>query len=287
MKKLLQKQSTFVPCGEGDPRVLWLIPHKWSELIRANYFPNLQKLTPGLLPTVRAPHQWNCKVENVTSQDSRGELVSHHRHTPRSLERSAPAKHSVVELRVPAPCPPARSQSRCSRGFCISIDFCSWWARARYATHSGGKFRPGSLERTRDQRTPEKVPAENSHSSPRTALTALARPRRRAREPSVRRLPHALGGPRSDGATGLRPVSGGGRRAGGDERLLSSVRSDAPGVPGNFASPGGGWRWRGGPVPPGSVPLQVPTGERPQPASLGSAPQRAWAAPGSLLQKLG
>lgn len=45
------------------------------------------------------------------------------RHTPRSLERSAPAKHSVVELRVPAPCPPARSQSRCSRAFASALIF--------------------------------------------------------------------------------------------------------------------------------------------------------------------
>lgn len=125
---------------------------------------------------------------------------------------------------------------------------------------------------------PKKAPAGgdsgNPHPALGTTLTAVARPRLRAREPSVPPLSHALG--ERDGASGLWPASSGGRGAGGAELLLSSVGGDAPGVPGNFAR-ARGWRWRAAWSRPPSRPvrLQVPTGARPQPARLGSAPQRA------------
>lgn len=144
-----------------------------------------------------------------------------------------------------------------------------------------GKFRSGSLEKwIGDQRTLKKprpaaapgtpIPRRAPHSP--LSLARAAEPGSRAsrccRMPSWKR----------DGASRLQPASNGGRGAGRAERLLSSVRVDAPGVPGNFAR-ARGWRGGGPPRPARQhalpVHLQVPMGARPPPARLQSAPQRA------------
>lgn len=145
-----------------------------------------------------------------------------------------------------------------------------------------GKFRPRSLEKwIRNQRIPPKSPGPQRLREPPIPRCAPHSPLSlaRAAEPGSRasrrcRMPSG----ERDGASRLRPASSGRRGAGRAKRLLSSVRGDAPGVPGNFARTRG-WRGGGRPGPARQparpVPLQVPTGARPPPARLGSARQKA------------
>lgn len=102
-------------------------------------FTNSQSTTPMKLQGGK------CHLPGLPSQTHSTEF---RKKRPCKAQRGGAASPCTLPTSPqPKPMPP---------GFCISIDFCSWWARARYATHRGGKFRPGSLESSRDQRTPPK-----------------------------------------------------------------------------------------------------------------------------------
>lgn len=222
-------------------------------------------------------------MENVTSQGSRGEPVSHHQATSQSLERSAPAKRGAMELGFGAPGPISPQPGRCHRALASA----SLLALGKHEVGKGRvrhtprrKFRSGSLEKwIGNQRTAPKAPAGrgsgNPHPAPRTALTAVTRPRRRAREPSVPPLAHALGGARR-----------GERARASQQRRTRSRQSRAPALQrprrraGTHYARARGWRGRGRPgparLPASQQParprrLPVPTGARPPPARLGSA----------------
>lgn len=182
------------------------------------------------------------------------------------------------------PGPSVRSQGRCHRALASAL----LWALGKHEVGKDRvrhtprrKFLSGSLEKwIGNQRTLQKprpaeapgtpIPRRAPH-SPLSLVRAAepgSRASRRWRMPSGER----------DGASGLGPASSGGRGAGRAERLLSSVRGEAPGL--TLLGRGGG-EVEGGPVPPARLPASPPVPcvcqfprER-APRRPGSDPQRA------------
>lgn len=274
--------------GVGDPGDLWLIPHN-SDSVGAgygNYFPNLE--THAL-----------CSSFYQETDRHTGETARWKMSPPRALgENPFPITKQLPRVWKEAPLqslarwrgasvlpgPSVRSQGRCHRALASAL----LWALGKHEVGKDRvrhtprrKFLSGSLEKwIGNQRTLQKprpaeapgtpIPRRAPH-SPLSLVRAAepgSRASRRWRMPSGER----------DGASGLGPASSGGRGAGRAERLLSSVRGEAPGL--TLLGRGGG-EVEGGPVPPARLPASPPVPcvcqfprER-APRRPGSDPQRA------------
>lgn len=169
------------------------------------------------------------------------------------------------------PGPSVRSRGQCSRAFASALPFALGKrevGKGRVRHTPRGKFRPGSLEKwIEDQRTPKSPGQRRLREPPSRAAHRThrcARPRRRAREPSVPLLSHALGGARR-----------GERAPASQQRRTRSRQSQAPalqrprrrsGSPGQLCEGEGVERWRAAPSRPPARPAHASA------RSHGSAP---------------
>lgn len=215
-------------------------------------------------------------MENVTSQGS-------------SITIQLPGVWKEAPLQSAArwswasvlPGPSVRSRGRCSWAFASALPFCSRETRSgkgKGTPHTAGKvpFREFGEMDWRPE-NPQKAPASggsgNPHPAPRTALTTVARPRRRAREPSVPLLSHALVEARRGEPA---PAS--------QQRRTRSRQSRAPalqrprrrsGSPGQLCEGEGVERWRAAPSRPPARPARASA------SSHGSAPPAGQASIGA------